>query len=163
MKCCSMNHARRAVRCRCWPRDFDAPSQVSLSEDGSGNPVLYLGSDLDRVVWRGPCPGAGRVACRGHQPQPGPVLHQPVRKNRTTSRTSLAFSRLFGSEPSKEEREARAERQVRLSKVGEKSRSPSRRTSYRGPGRCGPPRAERGQDGLSALRGTGSGSRETAR
>ncbi|WP_448154042.1 outer membrane protein assembly factor BamC, partial [Lactiplantibacillus pentosus] len=30
-------------------RDFDAPSRVSLSEDGSGNPVLSLGADLDRA------------------------------------------------------------------------------------------------------------------
>ena len=30
-------------------RDFDAPSRVSLTQDGSGNPLLQLDSDFDRA------------------------------------------------------------------------------------------------------------------
>ena len=39
-------------------RDFDAPSRVSLTQDGSGNPLLQLDSDFDRA---GP---ASAVPCR---------------------------------------------------------------------------------------------------
>jgi outer membrane protein assembly factor BamC len=103
-------------------RDFDAPSRVSLSEDGSGNPVLYLGADLDRA-WS----SVGRALEQG-----GEWRVEDINRSLGLYYINLSekpddkqnepgfFSRLFGSAPSKEEREARAERyQVRLSKVGE--------------------------------------------
>ncbi|WP_085675687.1 MULTISPECIES: outer membrane protein assembly factor BamC [unclassified Pseudomonas] len=103
-------------------RDFDAPSRVSLSEDGSGNPVLFLGSDLDRA-WS----GVGRALEQG-----GEWRVEDINRSLGLYYINLSekpedkqnepgfFSRMFGSAPTKEEREARAERyQVRLSKVGE--------------------------------------------
>lgn len=103
-------------------RDFDAPSRVSLSEDGSGNPVLYLGSDLDRA-WS----GVGRALEQGGQWRVedinrslGLYYINLSEKPEDKQNQPGFFGRLFGSEPTKEEREARAERyQVRLSKVGE--------------------------------------------
>jgi len=102
-------------------RDFDAPSQVSLSEDGSGNPVLYLGSDLDRA-WS----GVGRALEQGEwrvediNRSLGLYYINLSEKPDDKQKEPGFFSRLFGSEPTKEEREARAERyQVRLSKVGD--------------------------------------------
>lgn len=102
-------------------RDFDAPSQVSLSEDGSGNPVLFLGSDLDRA-WS----GVGRALEQGEwrvediNRSLGLYYINLSEKPDDKQKEPGFFSRLFGREPSKEEREARAERyQVRLSKVGE--------------------------------------------
>ncbi|WNW11249.1 outer membrane protein assembly factor BamC [Pseudomonas sp. DTU_2021_1001937_2_SI_NGA_ILE_001] len=102
-------------------RDFDAPSRVSLSTDGNGNPVLNVGEDLDRAwssVGRALDQGDWRVedinrslglyyinlAERAKQPDEKPGF----------------FSGMFGNKPTKEELEARAERyQVRLSKVGD--------------------------------------------
>ncbi|MFK3773472.1 outer membrane protein assembly factor BamC [Pseudomonas sp. NPDC089406] len=102
-------------------RDFDAPSQVSLSEDGSGNPVLNLGSDLDRA-WS----GVGRALEQGEwrvediNRSLGLYYINLSEKPDDKQKEPGFFSRLFGSEPTKEEREARAERyQVRLSKVGD--------------------------------------------
>lgn len=102
-------------------RDFDTPSRVSLSEDGSGNPVLYLGSDLDRA-WS----GVGRALEQGEwrvediNRSLGLYYINLSEKPQDKQREPGFFSRLFGSEPTEQEREARAERyQVRLSKVGE--------------------------------------------
>jgi outer membrane protein assembly factor BamC len=84
--------------------------------------VLYLGSDLDRA-WS----GVGRALEQG-----GEWRVEDINRSLGLYYINLSekpddkqnqpgfFSRLFGSEPTKEEREARAERyQVRLSKVGE--------------------------------------------
>lgn len=102
-------------------RDFDAPSRVSLSEDGNGNPVLNLGADFDRA-WS----GVGRSL------ELGDVRVDDLNRSLGLYYINLAegaqvneekpgfFGRLFGSEPSKEEIEARAERyQVRLTPVGD--------------------------------------------
>jgi len=93
-------------------RDFDAPSRVSLSEDGSGNPVLYLGSDLDRA-WS----GVGRALEQGGQWRVedinrslGLYYINLSEKPEDKQNQPGFFGRLFGSEPTKEEREARAER-----------------------------------------------------
>ncbi|MGO1210056.1 MAG: outer membrane protein assembly factor BamC, partial [Pseudomonas putida] len=86
------------------------------------NPVLYLGSDLDRA-WS----GVGRALEQG-----GEWRVEDINRSLGLYYINLSekpddkqnqpgfFGRMFGSEPTKEEREARAERyQVRLSKVGE--------------------------------------------
>ncbi len=102
-------------------RDFDAPSRVSLSEDGSGNPVLNLGADLDRA-WS----SVGRALEHGEwrvediNRSLGLYYINLAEKAEPKNQEPGFFSRLFGSAPSKEEIEARAERyQVRLSKVGD--------------------------------------------
>lgn len=102
-------------------RDFDAPSRVSMSEDGSGNPVLNVGSDLDRA-WS----GVGRALEQGEwrvediNRSLGLYYINLSEKPEDKNNQPGFFSRLFGSEPTQEEREERAERyQVRLSKVGE--------------------------------------------
>jgi outer membrane protein assembly factor BamC len=102
-------------------RDFDAPSRVSMSEDGSGNPVLNLGADLDRA-WS----SVGRALEKGQwrvediNRSLGLYYINLAEKAETKDQEPGFFSKLFGTAPSKEEREARAERyQVRLSKVGE--------------------------------------------
>ena len=100
-------------------RDFDAPSRVSLSEDGSGNPVLFLGSDLDRA-WS----GVGRALEQG-----GEWRVEDINRSLGLYYINLSekpddkqnqpgfFGRMFGSEPTKEEIDARAERyQVRLTR-----------------------------------------------
>jgi outer membrane protein assembly factor BamC len=102
-------------------RDFDAPSRVSLSEDGNGNPVLNLGADFDRA-WS----GIGRAL------EMGDVRIEDLNRSLGLYYINLAegavkkdeepglFSRMFGGEPSKEEIDARAERyQVRLTSVGD--------------------------------------------
>lgn len=103
-------------------RDYDAPSRVSLSEDGSGNPVLTVGADLDRA-WS----SVGRALDHGQW------RVEDVNRSLGLYYINLAekpgnpednkpgfFGRMFGHTPSKEELEARAERyQVRLSKVGD--------------------------------------------
>lgn len=101
-------------------RDFDAPSRVTLTQDGSGNPVLNLGADFDRG-WS----SVGRAL------EMGDVRVDDINRSLGVYYINLAegaekdkepgfFSRLFGSAPSKEEIEARAERyQVRLTRVGE--------------------------------------------
>nr|WP_314478793.1 outer membrane protein assembly factor BamC [uncultured Pseudomonas sp.] len=103
-------------------RDFDVPNRVSLSEDGSGNPVLNVGADLDRA-WS----SVGRALEQGGQWRVEDInrslgLYYINLSEKPEDKESKPgfFSRVFGSEPTKEEREARAERyQVRLSKVGE--------------------------------------------
>ncbi|WP_263141116.1 outer membrane protein assembly factor BamC [Pseudomonas sp. RIT-PI-AD] len=102
-------------------RDFDAPSRVSLSEDGNGNPVLNLGADFDRA-W-------SSVARALEQ---GDVRVDDLNRSLGVYYINLAeraekkadepgfFGRLWGSKPSQEELDARAERyQVRLTKVGD--------------------------------------------
>lgn len=102
-------------------RDFDAPSRVSLSEDGSGNPVLYLGADLDRA-WS----SVGRALEQGEwrvediNRSLGLYYINLSEKPEDKQQQPGFFSRLFGSQPTEEEREARAERyQIRLSQVGD--------------------------------------------
>ncbi|MEG0632147.1 MAG: outer membrane protein assembly factor BamC [Pseudomonas sp.] len=102
-------------------RDFDAPSRVTLSEDGSGNPVLNLGADLDRA-WS----SVGRALEQGEwrvediNRSLGLYYINLAEKAEAKDQEPGFFGKLFGSAPSKEEREARAERyQVRLSKVGD--------------------------------------------
>jgi outer membrane protein assembly factor BamC len=102
-------------------RDFDAPSQVSLVEDGSGNLVLNVGSDIDRA-WS----SVGRALDKGQwrvediNRSLGLYYINLAEKADTPANKPGFFGRLFGREASKEEIEARAERyQVRLSKVGE--------------------------------------------
>lgn len=102
-------------------RDFDAPSRVSLSEDGNGNPVLNLGADFDRA-WS----GVGRSL------EMADVRIDDLNRSLGVYYINLAegaqnkdeepgfFAGLFGGEPDKEEIEARAERyQVRLTPVGD--------------------------------------------
>ncbi|MEX6504683.1 outer membrane protein assembly factor BamC [Pseudomonas zhanjiangensis] len=102
-------------------RDFDAPSRVSLSEDGNGNPVLNLGADFDRA-WS----GVGRSL------EAADIRIDDLNRSLGVYYINLAegtqhkgeepgfFGRLFGGEADKEEIEARAERyQIRLTPVGD--------------------------------------------
>lgn len=100
---------------------FDTPSRVSLSEDGSGNVVLNLGEDLDRA-WS----SVGRALEHGEwrvediNRSLGLYYINLAEKAEKKDEEPGFFSKLFGSTPTKEEVETRAERyQVRLSKVGE--------------------------------------------
>ncbi len=102
-------------------RDFDAPSRVSLSEDGNGNPVLNLGADFDRA-WS----GVGRsleladVRVDDLNRSLGLYYINLAEGAQVNEEKPGFFGRMFGSEPSKEELEARAERyQVRLTPVGD--------------------------------------------
>jgi outer membrane protein assembly factor BamC len=101
-------------------RDFDTPSRVALSQDGSGNPVLNLGADLDRA-WS----SVGRALDQGNwrvediNRSLGLYYINLSEKAKTAEKPGF-FSRLFSSTPDKDALEARAERyQVRLSKVGD--------------------------------------------
>lgn len=102
-------------------RDFDAPNRVSLSEDGNGNPVLSLGADFDRA-W----------SSVGRSLEMADVRIDDINRSLGVYYINLAesakkpeeqpgfFGKVFGSEPSKEEIDARAERyQVRLTTVGD--------------------------------------------
>ncbi len=102
-------------------RDFDTPSRVSLSQDGSGNPVLNVGEDLDRA-WS----SVGRALEQGQwrvediNRSLGLYYINLAEKAERKNEEPGFFGKLFGSKPAKEEIEARAERyQVRLSKVGD--------------------------------------------
>jgi len=102
-------------------RDFDTPARVSLSEDGSGNPVLSLSEDLDRA-WS----SVGRALEQGEwrvediNRTLGLYYINLAEKAEKKDEKPGFFSSLFGSKPNKDEVEARAQRyQVRLSKVGE--------------------------------------------
>ncbi|AMB86076.1 hypothetical protein AWM79_12515 [Pseudomonas agarici] len=102
-------------------RDFDTPSRVSLNQDGSGNPVLNVGEDLDRA-WS----SVGRALEQGEwrvediNRSLGLYYINLAEKAERKNEEPGFFSRLFGSKPVKEEIEARAERyQVRLSQVGD--------------------------------------------
>jgi outer membrane protein assembly factor BamC len=102
-------------------RDFDAPSRVSLAEDGNGNPILSLGADFDRA-WS----GVGRSL------ELADVRIDDINRSLGVYYVNLAeraqkpedkpgfFGKVFGSTPSKEQIDARAERyQVRLTPVGD--------------------------------------------
>jgi outer membrane protein assembly factor BamC len=102
-------------------RDYDTPSRVALSEDGSGNPVLNLGADLDRA-WS----AVGRALNQGEwrvediNRSLGLYYINLAEKAKTPENEPGFFGRLFGSKETKEQVDARAERyQVRLSKVGD--------------------------------------------
>jgi outer membrane protein assembly factor BamC len=102
-------------------RDFDTPSRVALTEDGSGNPVLSVGSDLDRA-WS----SVGRALNQGEwrvediNRSLGLYYINLAERADTPENKPGFFGRLFGSEETKEQIDARAERyQVRLSKVGD--------------------------------------------
>ena len=102
-------------------RDFDAPSRVSLIEDGNGSLVLNVGSDIDRA-WS----SVGRALDKGQwrvediNRSLGLYYINLAEKADTPDNKPGFFGRLFGHEASKEEIEARAQRyQVRLSKVGD--------------------------------------------
>lgn len=97
-------------------RSYDAPSRVSLSQDGAGNPVLSLSTDFDRA-WS----SVGRAL------ELGDVRVDDINRSLGVYYVNLAegakkpeeekgfISGLFGSEPTQEEIDARAERyQVRL-------------------------------------------------
>ena len=102
-------------------RSYDAPSRVSLGQDGAGSPVLNLSTDFDRA-WS----SVGRAL------EMADVRVDDLNRSLGVYYVNLAegakvqeeekgfFSRLFGSEPSQEEIDARAERyQVRVtSSVG---------------------------------------------
>ena len=64
-------------------RDYDTPSRVSLTEDGSGNVVLNLGEDLDRA-WA----SVGRVQSSSTTPKRGPARHRCRRSPEKRSRRS---------------------------------------------------------------------------
>jgi outer membrane protein assembly factor BamC len=102
-------------------RDFDAPSRVSLSEDGNGNPVLNLGADFDRA-W----------SAVGRSLELADVRIDDLNRSLGVYYVNLAegaqkkgeepgfFGSVFGGEPDKETIEERAERyQVRLTPVGD--------------------------------------------
>ncbi|BAP43983.1 outer membrane protein assembly factor BamC [Pseudomonas sp. 21LCFQ02] len=103
-------------------RDYDAPSRVALGSDGSGNPVLNVGEDLDRA-WS----SVGRALEQGdwrvediNRSLGLYYINLAERAKTPENESGGFFSGLFGSKPTKEELEARAERyQVRLSKVGD--------------------------------------------
>ncbi|UTW08605.1 outer membrane protein assembly factor BamC [Pseudomonas benzenivorans] len=102
-------------------RDFDAPSRVSLSEDGNGNPVLNLGADFDRA-WS----GVGRsleladVRVDDLNRSLGVYYINLAEGTKVKGEEPGFFGSLLGGEPDKEEIEARAERyQVRLTPVGD--------------------------------------------
>ncbi|SEM38717.1 Beta-barrel assembly machine subunit BamC [Pseudomonas sp. ok272] len=102
-------------------RDFDTPNRVSLSEDGSGNPVLNVGTDLDRA-WSsvGRALELGEWRVEDINRTLGLYYINLAEKAEKKDEKPGFFSSLFGSTPAKEEIEARAERyQVRLSKVGD--------------------------------------------
>jgi outer membrane protein assembly factor BamC len=102
-------------------KDSDKLNRVSLSEDGSGNPILNVGPDLDRA-WS----SVGRALEQGEwrvediNRSLGLYYINLSEKAEKKDEKPGFFSGLFGSAPTKEQVEARADRyQVRLSKVGE--------------------------------------------
>lgn len=101
--------------------EFDAPSRVSLREDGNGNPVLNLGADFDRA-WS----GVGRslemadVRVDDLNRSLGVYYVNLAERAQNKDEEPGFFGRLFGGEADKEEIEARAERyQIRLTPVGD--------------------------------------------
>lgn len=101
--------------------DYDTPSRVALTTDGNGNPTLSVGSDLDRA-WAsvGSALDRGQWKVEDINRSLGLYYINLAEKAEKKDDQPGFFSRLFGTAPTKEEREARAERyQVRLSKVGD--------------------------------------------
>lgn len=97
-------------------RSYDAPNRVNLTSDGAGNPVLNLSTDFDRA-WS----SVGRAL------ELGDVRVDDINRSLGVYYVNMAegakkpeekkgfISGLFGSEPSQEEIDARADRyQVRL-------------------------------------------------
>lgn len=102
-------------------RQYDAPSRVSLTEDGNGKPVLNLAADFDRA-WSsvGRALEKGDVRVDDVNRSLGVYYINLAEKARRPEERPGLFGRLFGGEPSKEEVEARAQRyQVRLTPVGD--------------------------------------------
>jgi outer membrane protein assembly factor BamC len=102
-------------------QDYDTPSRVSLSEDGSGNPVLNLGADLDRA-WSsvGRALGQGDWRVEDINRSLGLYYINLAEKADKPENKPGFFARMFSSEETTEQKEARADRyQVRLSKVGD--------------------------------------------
>lgn len=97
-------------------RSYDAPSRVTLSQDGAGNPVLNLSTDFDRA-WSsiGRALELGNVRVEDINRSLG-VYYVNLAEGANTQKEEKGFiSGLFSSEPSQEEIDARAERyQVRL-------------------------------------------------
>lgn len=101
--------------------NYDVPNRVTLTDDGAGNPVLHIGDDLDRA-WA----SVGRALNRGDwrvediNRSLGVYYINLSEAPQTAESKPGFFSRLFGTQPSKAEVEARAQRyQVRLSTVGD--------------------------------------------
>ena len=103
-------------------REYDAPSRVTLSEAGSGEPVLQLDTDFNRG-WS----SIGRALAASD------ILVEDLDRSLGVYYINLSegaanpdekpgfFSRIFGGAPDREEIEARAERyQVRVTDVGGK-------------------------------------------
>ena len=100
-------------------REYDAPSRVTLSEAGSGSPVLQLDTDFNRA-WS----SVGRAL------QASDILVEDLDRSLGVYYINLAegaanpddkpgfFSHLFGGAPDREELDARAERyQLRVTDV----------------------------------------------
>ncbi len=102
-------------------RDFDAPSRVSLTEDGNNNPVLNLGADFDRA-WSsvGRSLETANVRVDDLNRSLGVYYINLAEGAESKDKERGFFSRLWNSEPTKEEVDARAERyQVRLTKAAD--------------------------------------------
>lgn len=101
-------------------RDYDAPSRTILSVDGSGNPLLTLDTDLDRA-WSSVGRALEQASLRVEDVDRGQGLYfvNLAERPEVVEEEPGFFSRMFSSEPDKEEVDARAERyRVRLSQVG---------------------------------------------
>ncbi|WP_407296490.1 outer membrane protein assembly factor BamC [Stutzerimonas zhaodongensis] len=101
-------------------REYDAPSRVTLTEAGSGNPMLQLDTDFNRA-WS----SVGRAL------QASDILVEDLDRSLGVYYVNLAegaanpedkpgfFSRLFGGTPDRDELDARAERyQLRVTDAG---------------------------------------------
>lgn len=102
-------------------QDYDTPSRVSMTQDGNGNTILNLSSDFDRA-WS----GVGRsletadVRVDDLNRSLGVYYVNLAEGSKANEEKPGFFGSLFGSEPDKEELDARAERyQVRLTPVGD--------------------------------------------
>ncbi|GAB3382952.1 outer membrane protein assembly factor BamC [Azotobacter armeniacus] len=101
-------------------RDFDAPSRVSLSADGNGNPFLNLDADFDRA-WSsiGRALEMGNVRVDDINRSLGVYYINLAEKAEKDAKPGF-LGRLLGRGEDPEDVEARAERyQVRLTRVAE--------------------------------------------
>ncbi|MFC0708288.1 outer membrane protein assembly factor BamC [Azorhizophilus paspali] len=101
-------------------RDFDAPSRVTLSQDGNGNPFLNLDADFDRA-WSsiGRALEMGNVRVEDINRSLGVYYINLAEKADRNEKQGL-LGRLFGGKEDPKEVEARAERyQVRLTRIAE--------------------------------------------
>lgn len=102
-------------------RDFDAPSRVTLSNDGSGSPQLQLDTDFDRA-WSsvGRALQAADIRVDDLDRSLGVYYVNLAERAKDPQDKPGFFGRLFGSED-KDDIEARAERyQVRLTRASGK-------------------------------------------